>query len=355
MGSRAPLILGLCLIVASLGLGQTFIPIPDDLPAVGTCNAFPFGSATFTYAARIPTTFMDPINTEVRDLAFAPCGSGTFMAPEFKMALGHVPNPLPVPFTNPVITAGVVVSLGSFLDLVIVHDSDVMGPFQWVYTQDNWSPMGYAAQSGTGFTWDTVNDVGFFVTHQAATGTSTMHRTNTEPFRVYTSGVYQAPSSSGSGANGLKMRLEVAPSVPPVASLTFIGTGCVGSSGLPMTLSSLQVPFIGNPIFSLDLSDGPATSTAYLFVATALASNPFNLGGGCNVYLDLVSMQTLISQGVSPIGPLATGPTGATSWSLPIPPDPGIAGLRIVFQAAAVDATGPFGLVLSNAAEGIIN
>jgi hypothetical protein len=212
--------------------------------------------------------------------------------------------------------------------------------------------MGFAALGGTSFVWNGVDDVAFFITFGGASGGTTFHRTTTEPFRAY-AGSYQAAVSTGSGAAGAKMRFDMMSNVVPVPSLTTVGTGCIGSSGLPLTLGSLQLPFIGNPTFSLDVSQGPALSNAYLFASFGISPVPAGLGGGCFIYLDLTTMQMLINQGFSPIGPLGTGPTGATSFSLPIPPDPGIAGFSIAFQAAVSDST-PLGLVLSNAVDGLI-
>jgi hypothetical protein len=290
--------------------------------------------------------------TSLQDIAFAPCTSNTFMASALKMGMGHVPSALPLPFTFPTIAGGSVLSLGSFIDLTVIHDSDTQGAFLWPYVQDVWSPLGYASLGGTNFIWNGVDDVAFFVTHQGATGTSGMHRSSTEPFRVYASS-YQSGPSSASGPAGLKMRFEMAPVVLPVPTLTVVGTGCIGSSGLPMTLGSLQLPFIGNPTFSLDVAQGPASSTAYLFASFGISSFPAPIGPGCSVYLDLTTLQLLINQGFSPIGPLPTGPTGATSFNLAVPPDPTIAGFSIAFQAAVTDNT-PVGVVLSNAVLAVI-
>jgi hypothetical protein len=267
--------------------------------------------------------------------------------------VGHVSNALPLPFSFPTIAGGVVTGLGSFNDLSVVYDSDVSGPFMWSYTSGAWSPMGFAALGGTSFVWNGVDDLAFFITFGGASGGATFHRTTTEPFRAYASG-YLAAASTGTGAAGAKMRFDMTTNVVPMASLTTVGTGRIGSSGLPMTLGSLQLPFIGNPTFTLDVAQGPALNNAYLFASFGISPNPASIGGGCFIYLDLATLQMLINQGFSPIGPLGTGPTGATSFSLPIPPDPGLAGFSIAFQVAVSDNT-PLGLVLSNAVEAVIN
>ena len=77
----------LILVLAAVALittgtpGQTFLHIPDNMPAVGTCNVIPYGqsatfSAGYTYIGRVPASFMDPINLRVDDIAFTPCAPG---------------------------------------------------------------------------------------------------------------------------------------------------------------------------------------------------------------------------------------------------------------------------------------
>lgn len=137
------------------------------------------------------------------------------------------------------------------------------------------------------------------------------------------------------------------------ASVTAFGGGCGGSLGAPV-LSSTQVPFIGNSAFTLDVAGATPNSLAYLFFAAGPAATPYPAGGGCFIHLDLTSFATFINLGLSPMGPLPTGPAGATSFNLPVPGDPQAAGISLAFQAAVADGTAPLGLALTNGVVGVI-
>ncbi len=250
---RAPLLS--VLLTAGTALAQTVLYVPDNNAAVGTCNAIPmsasFGSGSTTYVGRIPASFLDPANRTIRDIELAPCSTGTFSAPNVQIGMGHVPVPVPLPFTFPTFdAAGNMVSPGSFLDYSPLYNSVSQGPFTWTMTANTWSPMGLAAGS-SGFTWNGVDDVAFYITYSGGTGGASCHRTTTEPFRIYASGTYQAGVSSGSGAAGLKMGL-VATGFPVACggcgSLSFGVSGSAAIGGtLTSTLGNLGggLPFIG--------------------------------------------------------------------------------------------------------------
>lgn len=242
------------LLTCTFALAQGTVFVPDNIANAGTCNAIPlsasFGSGAMTYVARIPASYMDPTQRLILDVMFAPCGSTAFSAPSLQMGLGHVPNPVPNPFTFPSFDpAGNMIAPGSFLDYQPLWNSVVQGPFNYAMTQDTWSPMGFAP-GGTGFVWNGIDDVGFFITYSGATGGNSGHRTATEPFRLYASGAYQATVSSGSGAAGLKMALTTTTN----SRCSGCGALSLGMSGVPRlggqisaTLSNLGggVPFIG--------------------------------------------------------------------------------------------------------------
>lgn len=228
------------LLTCTFALAQGTVYVPDNVANAGTCNAIPlsasFGSGSMTYVGRIPASFMDPSQLLVQDVMFAPCGSTAFSAPSMQMGLGHVPNPVPNPFTFPSFDpAGNVTALGSFLDYQPLWNSVVQGAFNYTMIQDTWSPIGFGALGGTGFVWNGVDDVGFFMTYGGATGGNSCHRTTTEPFRLYASGSYQAASSSGSGAAGAKIALA-----------TTTNSRCSGCGGLTLAMSGS--PHLGGQI-----------------------------------------------------------------------------------------------------------
>jgi hypothetical protein len=342
------------IVTSSIALAQGTIYIPDNQSAVGTCNAIPLSApfaAASTYVARIPASFMDPAQTRVDDIAFAPCNAATFSASSCQMGLGHVPNPLPNPFMFPTFdVAGNVTALGSFIDYHPIYNSVNQGP--WTYNMlvpNTWNAVGFGGT--TGFIWDGTNDVGYFLTFSGATGGTTCHRTATEPFRAYASGTYQAAASSGSGAAGLKMAL----STSPAGTITTIGTGCPGSGALVPVLSTTASPTIGNASFHLDVAQGLTSAPAFLYASIGIAAVPLSIGGGCNVYLDIPSALALLSTGFNPIGPLFLDAGGAGTFLLPVPADIGLAGLHAGFQVVVSDAGAVNGFTLTNALEAVIN
>jgi hypothetical protein len=341
--------------MSSLVIAQGTIFVPDNNAGAGTCNAIPlqasFAAAT-TYLARVPASYMDPALRRVDDIAFAPCNGGTFSAPSLQMGLGHVPTPLPLPFVYPTFDlAGNVTALGSFIDYQPLWNSVSQGPFSFQMTGNAWSPMGFATGGGTtGFVWNGTNDVGYYLTHSGSTGGDTCHRTATEPFRAYNSGTYQAAASNGSGAAGLKMEFFVSAAV----GINTIGFGCAGTNNLVPTLSTNELPSLGNLAFHVDVSQGLGGSSAALYLSIGIASSPLSIGGGCNVYLDLPSVLAFISSGFVPIGPLTLDAAGAGVFFLPIPPDPNLNGIHAGIQAVVVDPVSVVGFTLTNALEAVL-
>lgn len=199
---------------------------PDGDSTMGTCNTFPFGQVSYSYASVIAASFMDPTNPYVNEIAFAPCGSGVWSANDVIVAMGHVPNPLPATFNFPTVDAtGNLQTIGSFLDLTIVHNSyptgtvgpvSTTGPLSWTATANTWSPLGFAASAGTGFLWNGVDDVGFFITFQNSATIGSCHRA-TEP-RMYATGFNQPACTSCQSAAALKIQLQVTqgPGLPAI-------------------------------------------------------------------------------------------------------------------------------------------
>ena len=140
------------IVISSVALGQGAVYVPDNQAGVGTCNAIPLSAsfaAASTYLARVPASFMDPVNPRIDEISFAPCVVATWSAPTIQMGIGHVPNPLPIPFTNPTFDgAGNVIALGSFLDYHVLWNSVSQGAFTYVMAANTWSPMGFAAPAG---------------------------------------------------------------------------------------------------------------------------------------------------------------------------------------------------------------
>jgi hypothetical protein len=131
--------------------------------------------------------------------------------------------------------------------------------------------------------------------------------------------------------------------------------GCVGAGGVT-TISSPNLPFLGNPTFSIDLSGGAPSSSGYLFLSLVGADPGIPVGAGCLIYLELNGLIQAINSGVSPIGPLPTSGTGQTSFVISVPNDPMAAGLHVYLQCAVADATVPgLALTLSNGLDALLN
>ncbi|MAG56326.1 MAG: hypothetical protein CMJ83_08560 [Planctomycetes bacterium] len=331
----------LILLLGVLAPAQNKVQIPDDLPAVGPCAGAPWALPASTYVLRIPGSYMDPANRFVEDICFAPCTSGTWSAPNVQIALGHLPPSLPPGgnFSFPYITGGATAFTGSFLDLTVIWDSSVMAGFTWSFTANVWSPMGFAASSGTGFSWNGVDDVGFYVTMANPVGAATMHRSNAEPFQLFNTSVYQAGLPTRRATNGLKISFKLQPGVLQAVSY---GNPCNGI--LPL-LSATMPPTIGNTLFTLDVTSGQAGQLTWIFAA--LAPNPGSSLGGCTLYLDPLTLLALVNNGFSPLGPVFT--SGAVAvYPAPIPWIPSLAGQSLYLQAVVADLASPVGFITSN-------
>jgi len=121
------------------------------------------------------------------------------------------------------------------------------------------------------------------------------------------------------------------------ASVVVTGTGCIGSSGVPLSFSAIGLPTIGVPGFGLSISGGPPLGMAQIYLAMA-SGPPVPLGSGCYLYLDIASALAFISSGVSPL----TLPLNSSgSFTLPFPVlDCGFAGFTTAAQVLMFDTTG---------------
>ncbi len=141
----------------------------------------------------------------------------------------------------------------------------------------------------------------------------------------------------------------------PLASVSVVGTGCPGTGSLVPTLSTSQLPFLGNLGFSVDVAQGASGSAAFLYVSLGTDPNGVAVGGGCTVYLDFPSLLILLQANITPTGPVPTGIAGDAVIPFPIPDLAQLAGLHVGFQSAIVDAGSPLGLTLTNALDCVLN
>jgi hypothetical protein len=271
----------LILALAAGGLtAQNTISVPDNNPATGAaCNVIPFGSGTSTtwspqtYVGRIPASFLDVANPYFDEIYFAPCSSGVHTATNIQVALGHMSSAQGTTMNFPNVST---LALGDFLDLTVVYDSNVSGGLNWTVTAHAWTPLGYSGTGGTGFTWNGVNDVGLYITQNAMNNLpGGFHRSNTEPYRWYTTGVYQSGASSYSEAAGLKVQID-----------------CIPGGAGPMTLAANNTPSTGD--LQLALTNIPGTTTEGYTLLSTNVSGPVGLGPWGGLYPDPLTL-TIIS------------------------------------------------------------
>ncbi len=140
----------------------------------------------------------------------------------------------------------------------------------------------------------------------------------------------------------------------PAAAVATYGLGCIGANGTT-TIASVDVPFVGNPGFGIDLSGGASNAAAYLYYATAEALPPVPIAPGCRIYLDLASAQNFIDLGMAPLGPVFTNLAGGCTFSVALPGHPAFNGVSLYFQAAVLDLSVGTGLTLSNGLRADLN
>ena len=123
-----------------------------------------------------------------------------------------------------------------------------------------------------------------------------------------------------------------------------IGTGCVGSNGVP-TLSAAAGPRLGQNYVTTLSNLNPAVPLAVLVMSlTALPPTPLAGIGmtGCTAYITPDLLVTL------------TAAAGSASNTVLIPSSTGLIGVSLFGQGLSLDAVNPAGLTASNALEGLL-
>jgi len=124
------------------------------------------------------------------------------------------------------------------------------------------------------------------------------------------------------------------------ATIAAVGAGCPGSGALVPVLYAQQWPFIGNSRFAVLTRQTPPNAPIGLFLSAG-TGGPFNLGLGCNAYLQLATLLSL--------GAITAGPAGTAGVLLPIPNNPGLIGGPLGIQEVVVDAGAGLGATVTNA------
>lgn len=125
------------------------------------------------------------------------------------------------------------------------------------------------------------------------------------------------------------------------ATMSSVGTGCVGSNGTPV-LYSRQWPFLGNANFAVLANGGPIGAFNFMFLSLGVSATPIAIGAGCTVYL---RPSSLVQFG----GPATAGPDGSIGRIIPLPNNAALVGLNLGIQEMFVDGSASLGLTLTNA------
>jgi hypothetical protein len=119
------------------------------------------------------------------------------------------------------------------------------------------------------------------------------------------------------------------------ASTQAFGTGCPGTSGAPVLVTT--EPHLGNEAFVLDLLGARASSASLFGIARTSQNLP--IGGGCTLYL---------RDAVFPLFAV-TSIYGFATIKLQVPPDLNLRGTTLYAQAMVVDPASPVGLAFTAA------
>ena len=239
------------LLLAAVAPAQTVV-FGSVVP--GVQNAFPWGvtggfTSLHVYSANTLRAWGACSGAQLLDFAVpvASTGSGTFLAPQCTLAIGHLHVNPPVPG-----------AWATHLDTpVIVHDT-AAGPLSFPWSHSSWSSLPGVAAGG--FVWDGDRDIGVLLS--TSPGTTGTFSTATSAGLRHHAPVFAATNQTPIVLNGHAMaaRLTFAPG-GPCATKTLVGTGCYdgaysfyqqfadlgafdlqGSAASPRTLLATQVP-----------------------------------------------------------------------------------------------------------------
>lgn len=120
-----------------------------------------------------------------------------------------------------------------------------------------------------------------------------------------------------------------------LSGFAYYGQGCAGTNSLVPAIGSTGQVAIGSTNFSIDLSNAPPATLAFLLggnsrTSSNLGTLPFSLGGGCSIL-------------ASPLAQIGTVTSAAGTSSLPltIPPNPALSGVDLFFQFVVTDPGSP--------------
>jgi len=143
-------------------------------------------------------------------------------------------------------------------------------------------------------------------------------------------------------------KLTVTYTSAPTATVVSVGTGCHVTSALDLALTATGLPQTGNAAFALNVAHGVPGAQTWFYLAAGTAT-PTPATPTCNIYLDVPTALSLLTTGISPVGPFPLNGAGAFVLPAGLPNNPALWGQVIAVQVLSADAASPIGAVLSNA------
>lgn len=129
-------------------------------------------------------------------------------------------------------------------------------------------------------------------------------------------------------------KLEIDFLVP--AAATPFGNGCASSAGTTVQLDANGAPAIGNSSFALQVSGGRPSTAVALFLSETRGLSPIGMTT-CDLLLDPAGISALAALGLGAVPLAPFDPTGRSTFPLPIPTAPTLAGLQLELQAISLD------------------
>lgn len=317
----------LALALASGLAAQNCFYMPSNTPNSGTCNVIPWGVNTASrtwsnqrYQAKFTKAELGNAKRIIKDLAFAPCGSGTHRSTSLVIRMAH---------HNGALTTNFATNLGSS-SVVVLNKTN----HTWTKTVNAWSNVGLTNT----FAYDPAKGdllIDITVTGNINTGGTGMHRQSGRQ-RLYAFGWTGSPPATGRiDTAALKMRVCTSG-----GAFGNVGQGCGPG---PLTMQGTGVPNIGQTIGIRAIKGRPNSGGAIVLGGQRQAIKLDLIGmTGCVLYTDVLAVQgtAFNSSGIS------------VPWSLALPNDPTLVNQSFFSTAANFDpSANSFGIATADRLE----
>jgi len=306
------------LVLAASGATQSKLYVPDNNPASGSINYFPFSTTgqwgpNWRYQFLINSSYLLPRVLNITDVSFAPSTTTTFTAQQFQMRMAN--------------TTYASLTTSTCFDPVLGSSPTTVfnGPITYSHTQDTWSPLGLQNP----FLYDGKSNLVIEIRY-VTKSTSLSGPTHQGPFqRSWTNSWNSNPDPYNSKCP------EFAGGGGPKVCFTY--------NEIMITLSGTTNP--GGAV-NLDLL-AAADAGRFYQTASSLGTGPIPIGSRV-LHLTPDDLMVITVNGYLPsifanyAGQLDSG--GKARASIKIPNAPVLKGVRIHSAFVTFDASAPFGV-----------